>query len=136
MIKYLGLFFIFISSILIGISLTERMNNKIKILKSVKLLLQHFKIKITYQMPTVAELFSENNDTDILQLTDKISENLKKGLSPDESIQNGFKCSPCVSVLSDAEKYLIINTFSSLGTSDTDGQISLLENSLNSSIFT
>ena len=130
MLKYLGLILIFITSILIGFSLNERLNDRIKILKSIKSLLQQFKIDINYQMPTVTELFYEKTDINISQLTDNIYDNLQNGFTFEESIANGVECSPCVNVLSNEEKYFIINTFSKIGTSDTDGQISLLENAV------
>lgn len=130
MIKYIGLLFIFVTSVLIGFSLNERLNDKIKILKSIKSLLQQFKIEITYQMPTLTELFSECTDYNISQLTNNISENLKNGLTSEKSIINGIECSSCVSVLSKEEKYFITDVLSKLGTSDTDGQISLLENAV------
>ena len=130
MIKYIGLLFIFIESILIGFSFNEKLNNKIKILKSVKSLLQQFKIEIAYRMPTLIELFSEYTDESILQLTNNISENLKNGLTSEKSVINGVEFSSCVRILSKEEKYFITDALSKLGTSDTDGQISLLENAV------
>lgn len=121
---------IFATAVLTGVSLNERLNNRIKILKSIKSLLQQFKIEITYQMPTVAELFSRCSDSCISQLTEKISENLKDGFTFEDSVEKGVENSPCLSVLSHEEKYFIVSAFSGIGASDTDGQISLLENAV------
>lgn len=130
MIKYIGLLFIFITSVLIGFSLTEQLNNRIIILKSIKAMLQQFKIDITYQMPTVRELFSKNGDNIISELTNKISKNLQNGFTPKESVEKGVDSSACISSLSKEERYFLIEIFSELGTSDVDGQISLLENAV------
>ena len=135
MIKCIGLILIFVTSVLIGFSLTERLNNRIKILKSIKSLLQQFKIEINYQMPALTELYNQSEDNNILQLTNNILQNLQKGLTPEESVVKGVECSPCTDVLSDEEKSFIISTFSRIGTSDTEGQISLLENAAEKTDF-
>lgn len=130
MLKYVGLLLIFITSVLIGLFFTERLNNRIIVLKSIKAMLYQFKIDITYRMPTLIELFSQVTDVNIIKFTNNISENLRNGLTPEDSVAKGSEFAACMSVLSENERYLVINTCSSIGTSDTDGQISLLENAI------
>ncbi len=130
MIKSVGLLMLFIASVMVGIMLTEKLKNKIVILKSIKLLLQQFKRDITYSMPTLSELFSNADIEPILQFTDMISRKLENGYSPEESISKSIDLTPSLSVLSDEEKSFLIQTFSSVGKSDAESQTLLLENAV------
>lgn len=130
MIKNLGLILIFITAVMTGFSLTSRMNDKIKLLTSFKSLIHEFKREITYQAPSLSELFSLNKDKYIFPLAESIVKNLDNGSDLDESIRLSFENSDCIKLLSTDEKKDLINIFSSLGKSDFEGQISLLDNAI------
>ena len=123
---------IIISSYCIGKLLAERLNQHIKVLKSFKQLFQQFRINIEYRLPALYEMFSDSTDMVIMDFTQMIADMISKGYSPELCIKETIENADCVKVLSMDEKRFVISILSEIGSSNIDGQISLLENAVKS----
>ncbi len=123
---------IIISSYCIGKLLAEQLNQHIKVLKSFKQLFQQFRINIEYRLPALYEMFSDSTDMVIMDFTQMIADMISKGYSPELCIKETIENADCVKVLSMDEKRFVISILSEIGSSNIDGQISLLENAVKS----
>jgi len=128
--KYIGAVMIIMCSFFIGLTLSERLNERLKLLKSFKQLLQQFKISIDYRIPSLYDLFSSASDQMIIGFTQRVASMLNQGISPEICIKEAIEKDSCGKLLSSEEKYFIIGILSEIGSSDIEGQISLLENAI------
>ena len=106
------------------------MEERIKILTSIKEMLEKFKIDIAYQTPALCEMFLSKKDNVSAPLLHSIAENLNSGMTSCESAENAVKNTASLSILSCEERTFLIELFSSMGTSDCDGQLALINNSI------
>ncbi len=130
MIKYFGLFLILICAFSLGFLFRKNMSMRIIILKSVKSMFQQFKTEISYSMPNLTEMMLSVTDSNICELTNRICNNLKSGLTPVESVELGLNNWKMVDIMSNEEKNLLISIISQIGTSDAENQILFLDNSI------
>ena len=128
MIKITGLILIFLASVMTGLFLSGKLNEKIKFLMSIKTLFYYFKREISYQAPSLKELFSENSDCLTVELTKMIAEKLDSGMSMEDSVNFSFENAECVKLLGRDEERDLRRIFSEIGKGDFESQISILEN--------
>lgn len=130
MIKLFGVISICFSSVLFGLSLTERLKKKVLVMQSVIQTLQVFKREITYRMPLLSELFLECEDLPTAEFTNEVAQRLSENNNLSDSVHIAFNNSKCFVGISNDEKRFIIDTFSSLGGGDCESQLAIIENSL------
>lgn len=130
MIKYIGIFIIFFSSVMFGMYLVGRLTHRINILRSIMDMLKLFKREINYRMPTVSELFELCSELPISDFTVSVTSMLSEGESLEKSISASAELSSCLSDLTSEEKGSLTDILSSLGTTDSESQISIIENGI------
>lgn len=128
MLRYIGIFAVFISMCLFGVYLVSRMSQRIKCLQGICEMLAFFKSSISYTMPYLHEMLRDCNIPQTKELTcsmaDKLALNEDITFAAEESV-----CSTkALSVLGNEEKRALITVLSKLGTTDLFDQSEMLEN--------
>lgn len=127
MIKYTGIFTIFFSSVMFGLYLVGRLSSRVNIIRSLIEMFRLFKREICYRMPTVSELFELCSELEISEFTTAVASKLSDGKSIEESVTDSVLSAKCLSEFTTEEKNALTEILSSLGTTDSEGQISIID---------
>lgn len=128
-LKLILLVLLFCTSTIIGILISKKYSNRLKILKDLKNALNIFEVKINYSFETISEIFNEIAKN-IDGVAGKIFEDAVKNINKKNLIA-GKAWEQAVESNSDSLKKDDVNTIKTLGkllgTTDIDGQISQIE---------
>lgn len=127
MIKFTGIIMIFLASSAVGFFMSDSIKNKKIRLETERKMLEEISVMIRYNMLTVREMIIEIKENDFfsgLLFIEKIRQKLIEGISFPEAWEKSIKSDAS---LSTDEKKLLQELGSSLGTTDSQGQLSSLE---------
>ena len=118
MIKLFGLLLLFSSSVLVGVSMAQRLKERVALLLALRLLMQSIKAELSISMPELHELFSHSSNERTKPITDRLSERLQAGLSPRESADDAFSSPYAKRLLAPQEREYLARSLSALGMGD------------------
>ena len=127
LIKYIMLFFVLISSSLLGKYLAKKYSNRLKELEEMKTALNIFKSKIKFTYEPIPEIFEEishevkGNIGKIFENAKKKMENSTANVSWEESVDE------VATNLNNEDRYIIKTLSKLLGQIDIEGQISQID---------
>lgn len=127
MIKLAGIIMIFLASSAVGFFMSDSIKNKKIRLETERKMLEEISVMIRYNMLTVREMIIEIKENDFfsgLLFIEKIRQKLIEGIPFPEAWEKSIKSDAS---LSTDEKKLLQELGSSLGTTDSQGQLSSLE---------
>lgn len=127
-IKYIMLFFIFITSIIIGKTISQKYKERLEELEDIKNCLEMFKTKIKYTYEPLKDVFCDisrqASKTNISKIFKNASENLESKLATQSWIQ-AIENTPTNLKKEDLD--ILKNLSKLLGKSELEGQISQIE---------
>lgn len=127
MLKLFGMILVVVSSAAFGFYLVSRLNERVVLLSDFVEMLTNFRFEIGYNLTPVEDLFENNNINSLTKFTAITAENLRLGLSLEQSLTKAADKTGCFSALKRAEKDYILSLLSSLGAADCESETVMLD---------
>ena len=126
MIKTAGLLLLFFTSLMTGYSYSERLSERVRLLRALRLLLTRFSRELTVSRPELSRLFMSDNNASTSIITGRIAELLDSGSSPEESVRAAF-CEPYPKrLLKQDERDYLTSVLAQLGGGDVSSALKVL----------